>query len=318
MIFSRKKASDNSAGGRLRESRQRSAPATPTRTFSYYSSRSQAEQTVGREALYTKPAIRRLPTRFQRLRRHAGWFAGAAALAALMVYQLQLSTNPKVVSLAASSDAPFLQDAQVYQQAGKRLFNASAANRNKLTVNATDIAARLERQFPELQEVVVLLPIIGSTPVLLVRPAQPALVLAATNGTYVVDENGRALAEATAGTNLSRLKIPTVTDQSSLEVRLGQQVLPRSATAFISSVTKQLSAQTFKVQSMTLPAAAGELDVYVTDMPYFIKFNLQQGGAEAAAKQAGRFVAVIKQMEKEGSRPSQYVDVRLDGRAYYK
>lgn len=322
MIFSKKKPTDRQrtaiTTGRSREPRQRLAPSAPNRAFSYYSNRSQTEQTTGREALYTKPAIRRLPTRFQRLRQHAGWFVGVAAVLALTVYQLQLSTTPKIVSLAASSDAPFLQDAQIYQQAGSQLFNASAANRNKLTVNATDIAAQMQRQFPELQEVAVSLPIIGATPTLLVRPAEPALVLTAANGTYVVDTNGRALAEATAGTNLSRLKVPTVTDQSSLQVRLGTQVLPRTATAFISSVTSQLAAQQLTVKSMTLPAAAGELDVYIANSPYFIKFNLQEGGAESAAKQAGRFVAVIKQLSKAGTQPTQYVDVRLDGRAYYK
>jgi cell division septal protein FtsQ len=327
MIFNRLKQSPKAPGRRnrqtppLRTSRNRSAatpPAGQNRTFSYYSSRSQSELKTGREAVQNKPPIRRLPTRLQRLRRHSGWFAASLVLAVLGVYELQLSTMPKVVSVAATSDAPFLQDGQTYQQAAHELFNASASNRNKLTVNASGIAAKLQKQFPELQQVSISLPIIGSTPTVYVRPAEPALVLAAANGTYIVDENGRALAEATAGTNLSRLNIPSVTDQSSLQVRLGQQVLPRTATGFVSTVAEQLRAQKIDVQSMTLPALAGELDVYLTGKSYFVKFNLQQGGAEIAAKQAGTFIAVNKQLEKQNITPSQYVDVRLEGRAYYK
>lgn len=288
------------------------------RTFSYYAARSQSEITLGRETVQDKPPIRRLPTRFQRLRKHSGWLLGLLVLSAVVVYELQLSTTPKVVSLVASSEAPFLQDSSIYQQAAQQLFAESAANRNKLTVDASTIAHRLRQRFPELQEVSISLPVIGDRPTVFVRPAAPAMVLAARNGTYIVDENGRALAEVKAGTNLQRLNIPSVTDQSGLAVKLGDQVLPRNATAFIGLVAEQLKTQKVNVQSMTLPAAAGELDVYMVNRPYFVKFNIEEGTEDSALMQAGTLLAVLKKLDREGKAPSQYVDVRLEGRAYYK
>jgi len=288
------------------------------RTFSYYAARSQAELNTGREAVQDKPPLRRLPTRFQRLRKHSSWLVGTVVLCAGMVYQLQLSTTPKVVSLASSSDVPFQQDSKVYQEAAHNMFAEAASNRNKLTVNASDIASRLQKQFPELQSASVSLPIIGNTPTVYVQPAEPAMVLAASNGTFVVGENGRALAEASAGTNLSRLRVPSVTDQSGLAVKAGEQVLPRSATAFISTVSTQLAAQKISVQSMTLPAAAGELDVYISGKPYFAKFNIEKATADDALQQVGTMIAVLKRLDKEGKTPNQYIDVRLAGRAYYK
>lgn len=313
MIFNRKKPTPS-----IRTRGNSMPPGGPNRIFTYYASRSQSELATGREPSQNKPPLRRLPTRFQRLRKHSAWFAGAFVLICLGVYQLQLSTTPKVVSLAPTSVTPFLQDTEVYKDAAQKLFNANAANRNKLTVNSTGIALRLQKQFPELQEVSVSLPVIGATPTIFVRPAEPALVLAAANGIFVVDENGRALAEATAGLDLGGLKVPTVTDQSSITVKLGEQILPRTATSFIATVSSQLAASKATVQSMTMPALAGELDVYLTGKPYFIKFNMQQGGAEAAALQSGTYLAVSKQLDREKVTPSQYVDVRLEGRAYYK
>jgi cell division septal protein FtsQ len=307
-----------------RQPRRRTLPAGQNRTFSYYAARSQTELNLGREMWQDKPPLRRLPTRLQRLRRHAGWLAGAVLLLAFGIFQMQLSTSPRVVSLMSASDAPFLQDSAVYQAASRKLFNASAANHNKLTVNATAIATSLRQQFPELQEVSVSLPLFGNQPTVYVRPAKPALLLAASNGSYVVDENGRALAEATANTNLSGLKVPSVTDQSNLQVKLGQQVLPRTATDFVGLVSSQFAKQKLGIQSMTLPAAAGELDVYLSGKPYFVKFNLQpgqqgqQGSTDSAAVQIGTFLALIKKLEKQGTPPAQYVDVRLEGRAYYK
>lgn len=321
-LFRRTKTDIRSANGPGRRPRDPQRQAMPSvgqnRTFSYYAARSQADFNTGREAVQEKPPLRRLPTRFQRLRKHSPWLLAGLLLVALMVYELQLSTTARVVSLARSSDAPFLQDSKVYQQAASQMFAETASNRNKLTVNAADIAARLQQRFPELQEVSISLPVIGDRPTIFVRPAEPAMVLAASNGTFIVDENGRALAEATAGTNLRRLQVPSVTDQSGLSVKLGKQVVPRSAAAFINTVATQLQAQKIGVQSMTLPVAAGELDVYIAGKPYFVKFNIQKGNEDSPLVQTGTLIALLRKLEREGTAPSQYVDVRLEGRAYYK
>jgi hypothetical protein len=307
------------AGQRMRDpQRQSGASMGQNRTFSYYAARSQADFNTGREAVQDKPPLRRLPTRFQRLRKHSGWLAGLVLVVAIVVYELQLSTTPHVVSLASSSDVPFLQETKVYQVEASKMFSETASNRNKLTVNATDIGKRLQQKFPELQSASVSLPLLGNTPTVYIKPAEPAMVLAATNGTYVVGDNGRTLTEVTAGTNLDRLHIPSVTDQSGLSVKVGEQVLPRSAAAFISTVATQLASQKITVQSMTLPAAAGELDVYVTGKPYFVKFNVEKATEDNALQQVGTLIAVLKKLEKDGKAPGQYVDVRLAGRAYYK
>lgn len=321
-MFNRRKQAAQSTGNpvlRGRDSQRRPMPVVgQNRTFSYYAARSQSEVAFGRETAQEKPPIRRLPTRLQRLRKHSGWLLAFMVALAGLIYELQLSTLPKVVSLVSATEAPFLQESQVYQLAAQQMFAESAANRNKLTVDANAIAARLRERFPELQEVSIALPILGDRPTIYIRPAAPAMVLAASNGTYIVDENGRALADAKAGTNISRLRIPSVTDQSGLAVELGQQVLPRSATAFISRITGQLRSQQLNPQSMTLPAAAGELDVYIAGKPFFVKFNLEKGGAESALVQSGTLLAVLKKLEREAKQPAQYIDVRLEGRAYYK
>ena len=297
--------------------RQRQPAAAQSQAFSYYAARSQSEVNLGREAIQNKPKLRRLPGRMQRLRKHAGWLALGILAIGLLVYQLQLSSDAKVVVLSASSETPFLQETSVYQQAARKLFDDSAANRNKLTVDSTAVAAKLEAAYPELQEVSASLPLFGDRPVVYIRPAAPALVLAANNGTFIIDENGRALAAVSAENNPERLQIPTVTDQSSLAVRLGDQVLPSTVTGFISTIVGQLKAKQLEVQSMTLPAAAGELDVYISGQPYYVKFSIQQAGQKEGLRQIGTYLAVKKQFDGNGFKPAQYIDVRLGGRAYY-
>jgi hypothetical protein len=288
------------------------------RTFSYYAARSQNEYNVGREAIQNKPPARRLPTKLQRLRQHSVAFFLVVVALILIVFEMQLSAVPKVVALTNTSDAPFLQSTDIYQREAAQLFQGSLSNRNKFTVNAPAIESALQAKFPELKDVSVALPILGHQPVVYVQPASPALILAADNGTFVIDENGRALIKADATTQLDNFKVPTITDQSGLQIQLGRQALAHQTTAFIQTVVRQLQARHISVKAMTLPAASSELDVYIGGKPYFVKFNLQDTESNAANVQTGTLLALKQYLERRQKTPSQYIDVRLSGRVYYK
>ncbi|MGH7241431.1 MAG: hypothetical protein ACREGB_03995, partial [Candidatus Saccharimonadales bacterium] len=69
------------------------------------------------------------------------------------------------------------------------------------------------------------------------------------------------------------------------------------------------------VESMALPPAAYELDVKPAGVGYFVKFNMHE---DTARQQAGTFLAVRERLVSQGVTPGSYIDVRLDGRAYYK
>ncbi len=297
--------------------RRTSSEGRPT-AFSYYASRSQTELNTGRETWADKPVQRRLPTKLRKLRNHAGLLAGGTLLLAIVVYQLQLSSTPHVVSIIPASDAPFLQDTRVYQLAAGKLIDESVTNRNKLTINTSGIAADMRQQFPELQSVTVGLPFLGDRPTIYVRPADPALVLVAAGDSFVIDQRGRALTEARSQAQMTRLNIPTVTDQSNLSFKLGDQVLSRQTTMFIRTIAQQHRAHNTDIKAMTLPPAASELDVYLADAPYFIKYNIQDNDKLAAVQQTGNYFAVRKHLAGKNLIPQQYVDVRLQGRVYYK
>lgn len=303
---------------RLPERRTPPAPATQGRAFSYYANRSQSELNVGREAAADRSDARRMPGRLRTLGIRSGWLALAVIVSGVVVYQMQLSSDVKVMSLVPASDAPFLRDTAQYGAAASKLIDGSATNRNKLTINTGGIATALRQQFPELQSVTVTLPIIGDRPTVFVRPADPSMVLVSGGDTFVIDQQGRALSATTSASQLERLKIPTVTDQSQLRYKLGEQALPRSITTFIQTVSRQLHAQNAEVRAMTLPAVASELDVYLADTPYYIKYNLHDTDERAAEIQTGTYFAVSRHLAAKRIVPTQYVDVRLQGRAYYK
>jgi hypothetical protein len=306
------------AGQRERNPARRTPTAPQSQAFSYHANRSMTELNIGREMPADQPVARRLPGGLRRMLDRTAWLAGGVLVIALITYQMQLSGKPAIVSLVPASDTPFLRETDIYARAAGALIDGSALNRNKLTVNTTAIADGMLRQFPELQSVTVSLPLLGHTPTFYLKPADPALVLASGDDSFVIDLQGRALSRAASTSQLERLNIPTVTDQSDVAVGLGRQTLPRRTAAFVAGVSRQLRASDVSVKAMIMPAGASELHVYVNEAPYYIKYNIQDEAGEAAEVQTGTYLAVRKYLSDKARQPAQYIDVRLQGRAYYK
>jgi len=204
----------------------------------------------------------------------------------------------------------------VYHDAAQQLFQQSISNHNKLTVDAGGISATLKTRYPELSDVSVALPVIGSQPIVYIQPSEPSFVLTANGGSYVLDSTGRALANARSVPAHKVASLPAITDQSGLQPRVGAGVLPSTSVAFIQTVLAQLKAQHVSVYQIVLPHAAFEADMYITGKPYYVKFNIQDYAG--ALQQAGAYVAVAQHLSSKNITPSQYIDVRIDGRAYYK
>jgi hypothetical protein len=230
-----------------------------------------------------------------------------------LVVMVSVSTTPKIV-IEQSSGAQYLQPSAIYQNAASNILASSLLDRNKVTINVAQIRTKLLNEYPELADVQVVLPLISHTPVIQLTPSKPSLVLAAANGSYIVSDSGRALAAGTSIAGQSP-KLPAVTDQSQFAVTVGQETLSSSDVQFVTTVAEQLAARKFNISSLTLLSKARELDVGIQGQPYFVKFNLQRTDP---ARQSGSFMAVQANLTKQNIVPSSYVDVRVEGRAYYK
>ena len=228
---------------------------------------------------------------------------------------LSLSGNANVLPLTHDTSSSLLRDQSEYEAAADKLLNSSVWNRNKVTIDTGSVSQQMLAQFPELSSVSVTIPLLAHRPLVYVESGQPALILVTGSGSFLVDTNGKALIKAGTAGDLNQPKLPIVNDQSGLDIRLNHLVLPANNVAFIQAVAAQLAAKQFKVESMALPLKTSQLDVKIAGQPYSVKFNLQNNKAR---QQAGTFLATIAQLKKQNITPTQYVDVRVDGRAYYK
>ncbi len=294
--------------------RRHVTPASRTTQYAYYSQRSAEPTALGRqvfrEALDARAAKRAAHYWAQRF----GVLLVLAAITIATVSTLSLSTDPKVVPVDSSSGV-FLHQMSTYEQAAQSLFESSVLNHNKLTVDTNSISAQLKRQFPELSIVNITLPLVGHRPIIYVAGAQPTIELQSNDGrSYIIDASGRAIGTVDANADTS-LHLMRVSDNSGSAVRIGQPVLASNAVAFIMSVQYQVEQKRLSVSTYVLPAGTSELDMYLDSLPYFVKFNL---ASDTALQQVGTFLAVKHNLEGRGVSPASYIDVRVDGRAYYK
>lgn len=285
------------------------------RVFSYYANRSANETNLGRTNQDEVP--KRRSSAYLRFMDRLPMLGISILVFVVVISQLALTTHPKLIILSSTNNSDlFLQSTSVYQNAANRLFSQSLGNQNKLTVDAGGISAKLRSMFPELSDASVALPVVGNQPTVYLQPSEPTFILSANNSSYVIDSTGRALAYAQNMPVQNRSSLPSVVDQSGLLPQVGNQVLPSTSVTFIQTVMSQLKAQHIGVSKIVLPSGSFEVDLYIVGKPYFVKFNMQD--ANGALQQAGSYVAVMQNLSSKNVTPSQYIDVRIDGKAYYK
>ncbi len=231
-----------------------------------------------------------------------------------LVSVLSLSATAKVVPLASSSQV-YLHSQAEYQAAASKLLASSIWNRNKITIDTAHVSQQLTAQFPELSAVSITLPLLAHRPLVYLQPAQPALVLVSATGSFVIDTTGKALLRSETTASFGHLGLTVVTDQSGLHAAIGQPALTANDVDFILTTVTELAARHIAPSTMVLPPSSSELDVYIAGQPYFVKFNLH---ADDARQQAGTYLATLAKLQSSNITPSQYIDVRVDGRAYYQ
>lgn len=257
---------------------------------------------------------RNVTTLWVQLARRSGVLILGLAIIISVINLLSVSPHAKITPLTSSAaSSSLLRNQAEYQAAADKLLASSLWNRNKITIDTTKVSNQLVAQFPELTSASITLPLFAHRPIVYVQPAQAALVVAADNGAFVIEQNGKALMPSA---NLPTAhNLPQIVDQSGLQIKTGRQVLTSDDVGFVQTVITELSAKHVEVSSMVLPATARELDVYVAGQPYFVKFNLANNDAR---QQAGTYLAAAAELQRQHATPAHYVDVRVDGRAYYQ
>ena len=280
--------------------------AKPKTTFSYYSKRSsqsEAKKPRGaRRKLNIWKTLLRLPI-----------YLAIIAIVLCVGYILTLSSSPRIIILNQSK-LPDLRPATDYSQAAQNLLKSSIVNLTKITINTKKIETELKNHFPELSKVALTLPIMGRRPVIKIEVAKPVLMLRSDNIDYVLSGEGRAIITANDAQAALVSELPVVNDEAGLDINLGDKILTGEEVSFINEIFAQFRAKNLIIEELILPLLPSELQVKIKGVPYFVKFDLL-GNSKT---QIGSFFAVKQRLKVRKITPQRYIDVRVEGKAYYK
>lgn len=278
----------------------------PTAVFSYYSNRSDSETSTRLSGSSSNVA------HTSRLQLLPSYIAILIILGSC-IYATTLTTQPKI-QVNSQTNKQLLRNNDFYQQASAKILNESLFNFSKLTIDTAKVATKIETTYPELGDVTIVIPLVGRRPIVEVRPAQATLQLVSNNGSFIIDERGRALMLASEANSSVRDKLVVIRDESGLEIKTSKQVIPDKTIKFINEVNAQLAAKQIKAPNLTLPAIANELHLRLDGRLFYAKFDIQGD----PRLQVGNMLAAISKLDSDKTLPVEYLDVRVSEKVFYK
>lgn len=143
-----------------------------------------------------------------------------------------------------------------------------------------------------------------------IQERQPTLNWRSGNSLYLLDSDGTVIGPSQGAYEKS---LPTIIDGSSLPVEEGKRVAPAGFITFASQVATQLPGVGVEVAAMTVPETTSELMVK-TNKGYTIKLDTTR----SIAGEVSDLQAVLKELERAKKTPKEYIDLRIENKAYYK
>jgi hypothetical protein len=145
----------------------------------------------------------------------------------------------------------------------------------------------------------------------------PVYILVESGQRLVLAQNGRVDINAAAVPDINKLGLQIITDDNNPIPTPGRGGIAMSSAdvSFISTVVYEIRNGGLTISSISLPAISRELDVSIAGQGFYIKFNLATGDAR---QQAGTFLAAWQYLQQHQQVPNHYIDVRVDGSAYYQ
>lgn len=290
--------------------RKRNRPVAsnePRKVFSYYANRSPSETKRDRAKDGVAAIKIRRPIQRQKILALAGFIMAAG----LIGFSLFLGA-PKVVLTGSPAERVSLREPAVYVSAAEKMFNDSITNKTKLTFNQAAFKKQFLAEFPEVANVRIALPLVGKQPIVYVDPSPGTLIFVDKSGaSFVVNDQGDVISKNKAD---GAQNIATVHDSASVNPTIGTRVLPSTEVAFILAVEQQLGRNNIAVSSFTLPPEPQRLQAHLEDKTYTVVFTFSND----AKQQIGAYLATQKRLDEKHIMPTEYIDVRVGERVYYK
>lgn len=229
-----------------------------------------------------------------------------------LLFSTTLSSKPEV-NLVKGQDF-YYHNAEYYSDAAKEVIGDKLAYKTKFTINSNEVETKLLEKFPEVRSAVLRLPVLGRKPTLVLDIRPPSALLSTNSRTFIIDDNGRAISDLKGIDSKFVKDLPVIVDQSGLDIKIGDPVVTTDTIYFIKNLKLQLDEKNIKVNQYVLPASVSQVDLYIEGLKYRVKTD----AVGDPRMQIGSFLATKQDLESKGEAPSEYIDVRVEEKAFYK
>lgn len=190
------------------------------------------------------------------------------------------------------------------------IIGDSPISQNILFVSANNIESQLKKNNYQVSGVKIER-LYFNTLKITITEQKPSILWRSGNTLSVFSSNGRAY----SGEPSEELKIslPTVIDTSNLPVKTGEKALDEGFVNFVSQLHIQLPERGVKAKEYQVQETTTEMYV-ITQDGYKLRFDTTRSVEE----QLTDLTAVLDDLKKQGKKPNEYIDLRINGKVFYK
>ncbi|HUC95732.1 MAG TPA: hypothetical protein VMR76_02105 [Candidatus Saccharimonadia bacterium] len=236
------------------------------------------------------------------------------AVLATIVYISTLNDRPQII-VENTSQINFLHSNDDYQSSVQKILDGSLLNKSKFTINTNSIETKLEMEYPELQKATVIIPLTGHKLQLVLVASKPVATLENKTGYYLLSDQGVIIMKFSSYSQMLKVHLPLIIDQSNSKVSLGTGFISSESISFIENIIFQYSKHSVDIEHFNLPVVPYEVDVQTRGENYITKYNLLAD----SNYQIGTYFSTIEYIEKNNQpTPTQYIDLRVPGKAFIK
>lgn len=251
----------------------------------------------------------------RRQRRFRVALALAAGLFVILAWRMNLST----VSMESNASSRLSSEQKtLYEAAILKSYKSHAIAGQWWLADSTALETKLLRQFPEIERISFSSSApFGNALNADVRFRKPVFSWKdASNTEQLVDKNGVLFAK-NLDPGVNTAKLIKIEDQSGVVLESGSPVLTTQLVQLIGQLHAKLQSlygKDAKVSRVIIPVSTREVQVQVDGQPYLIKFS----SVRDLDQQVGELNSLVAHLKSKNITPTQYIDIRLEHKAFYK
>lgn len=227
---------------------------------------------------------------------------------ALLAYAIIASSLFKIHTIQV--DGAFTLSNESIRQQAKDVITSSPLTQNIIFVPTGKISDELKKQNYQIAQAEVTRSGLNSITIKITEQ-KPSILWSSGNTLSVIGANGHAYDGEI--TTIMKEKLVTVVDTTNLPVKKGEKVVSQEFVDFINKLNEQLPNMGVAVKQYQIGDTTTELQA-ITVAGYHIRFDTTRPVEE----QLQDLSAVLAQMKKQGKKAVEYIDLRINGKVFYK